>query len=324
MSQQQLPPQNQQITVAEQRSRSLQVLMQKMAPQIKAALPKHMTPDRMLRIALTEFRTVKGLSECDPMSFLGAIVKCSQLGLEPGSGLGHAYLIPFRNTQLRTVECNVITGFRGLIDLARRSGRVEAIRARVVYAKDEFRFAYGDDEGIVHVPSTEEDRGEITYAYAIAKIKGCDEPQREVMTRAEIDRIARRTNNPVWKEHFAEMARKTVVRRLCKYLPQSPEMADALNLDNRSDDSQGNWDVLDAEHKPEPVKPDPERAAVVRGADDLDALQEARGEFDIAMEAAITRGVDVATIIKGDPSTFDVAKLRSAIDVLNAAKGAKQ
>src|SRR5699024_349340 len=111
-----------------------------MKEQLAAALPRHMTAERMIRIATTEIRKVPALGNCDTMSFVSAIVQCSQLGLEPGSALGHAYLLPFGNKNEKSGKKNVqlIIGYRGMIDLARRSGQIASLSARVVREGDEF------------------------------------------------------------------------------------------------------------------------------------------------------------------------------------------
>ena len=98
--------------------------------QLAAALPKHMTADRMARVIMTELRKVPKLAACDPHSFMGAVMMASQVGLEPGGALGHCYLIPFENRRANRVEVQFIMGYRGMLDLARRSGQIVSIEAR--------------------------------------------------------------------------------------------------------------------------------------------------------------------------------------------------
>jgi recombination protein RecT len=223
-----LPGQKQNYTTVAQ-------MMEKNRDSIAAALPKHLTVERLSRVALGELRTNPKLLECSPASLMNAIVKASQLGLEVGSAMGHAYLVPFKT------ECTLIIGYRGLIALARRSGEIQSITARVVYARDTFELEYGLEEKLRHIPSTDEDPGAVTHVYAVAKLKDGG-IQYEVMTRAEVDAIRNRSNgyqtavkygnkkNP-WMTDYEEMARKTVMRRLFKYLPMSIEMADAMNAE---------------------------------------------------------------------------------------------
>ncbi len=220
----------------------------KFKTQLAAALPKHMTPDRMARIALTEVRKNPQLLRCDSMSFMGAIFQCAQLGLEPGNGLGHAFLVPFNNRKKGVQEVTFIPGYKGLVDLARRSGQIQDLFARCVYAKDEFDHTSGDNEHIDHKPfrGARKDRGELIAVYAIAKLQGGG-IVREVMWKGDTDEIRDRFShgNPVWKTDYDEMARKTVVRKLSKYLPLSPELRDAIAAEDAAEDGgQENWRVM--------------------------------------------------------------------------------
>ena len=222
-------------------------------PKIKAqmalALPKHMTADRLARIALTEIRKVPKLAQCDQTSFLGAIMQCAQLGLEPGGALGHAYLIPFENRRKGITEVQFIVGYRGMLDLARRSGQIMSIEARAVYETDRFHVAFGLNPDLQHEPNWDAaDRGDLKFVYAVAKLKDGGS-QFDVMSRADIERVrdasqgyqtARRfakdgvINSP-WATHFEEMAKKTILRRLFKYLPISIELQQAVSNDERAD-----------------------------------------------------------------------------------------
>lgn len=204
--------------------------------QIKAALPTHMTPDRMLRVAMTELRKVPKLQQCHPASFIGAIIQCSQLGLEPGGHLGHVYLIPFDNRKAGTVECQVIVGYKGMLELANRSGKVNSPQAHAVYENDFFEFEYGLTPKLRHIPARE-NRGKIIYVYACVFIKDGGN-QFEVMSLEEVNGIRARSkaaNSGPWQTDYEEMARKTVIRRLFKYLPVSIEMIQAITLDEAAD-----------------------------------------------------------------------------------------
>lgn len=212
------------------------------SPKVKAqmalAMPKHMTADRMMRIALTEVRKVPALGKCNVESFMGSIMQCAQLGLEPGSALGHAYLLPFGNGKASDgkANCQLIIGYRGMIDLARRSGQIVSLTARTVHANDEFRYEFGLEETMTHKPA-EGERGPMTHVYAVAKLKGGG-VQFDVMSRADVDAVKKQskagTNGP-WVSHYDEMAKKTVIRRLFKYLPVSIEMQTAVSLDERAE-----------------------------------------------------------------------------------------
>lgn len=225
-------------------------------PTIKAqmalALPKHMTADRLARIALTEVRKTPALAQCDQASFLGAIMQCAQLGLEPGGALGHAYLLPFQNRKKGITEVQFIVGYRGMIDLSRRSGQILSLEARAVYMADKFHVSLGLNPDLTHEPNWDiEDRGSLRFVYAVAKLKDGG-TQFEVMSRAEIERVrskSRAGDSGPWVDNFEEMAKKTVIRRLFKYLPVSIEIAGAVEQDERVDFdlSQDNPLTIDAE-----------------------------------------------------------------------------
>lgn len=244
----------------------------KIKQQIALALPKHMTADRLARIALTEIRKVPKLAQCDQTSFLGAIMQIAALGLEPGGALGHAYLIPFDKRaqvdgkwQVVGTDVQLIIGYRGMIDLARRSGQIVSLSARIVYAKDKFTYSYGLEESMEHVPFEGTEPGEMTHVYAVAKLVGGG-VQFEVMSRAKVEATRdgsqgyqaaikaaekyRKAVDSPWTNHFDEMAKKTVIRQLFKYLPVSIEIQRAVGLDEQADAGlpQGNALVTDADY----------------------------------------------------------------------------
>lgn len=211
---------------------------------IAAVLPKHITADRMLKIALRALRTTPKLMGCTVDSLFGAVVTCAQLGLEPNTLQGHIYLIPFENKKKGVTEVQVITGYKGLVDLARRSGDIVSISSRVVHVGDAFEIEYGTEERIKHTPKLDGDAGPIVGFYAVAKLKDGG-TQFEFMSLAQVEKIrndsqgyktALRLNraDSVWHLHFEQMGRKTLIRRLCNYLPMSIELAGAVDLDDRN------------------------------------------------------------------------------------------
>lgn len=204
-----------------------QVLSDQFKKQLALAVPKHLNADRMARIAATEVRKNKALLNTEPTSFLGSVMQAAQLGLEPGSALGQAYLVPYGN------QCQLIIGYKGMIDLARRSGQVLSLNAYAVREGDDFNFQLGLKPDIHHVPSLEADRIKkpITYVYAVATLKGGGY-QFEVMSRAEVEASrAKAKSKNIWNTYFEEMAKKTVIRRLFKYLPVSIEALEITNAD---------------------------------------------------------------------------------------------
>lgn len=204
-----------------------QVLSDQFKKQLALAVPKHLNADRMARIAATEVRKNKALLNTEPTSFLGSVMQAAQLGLEPGSALGQAYLVPYGN------QCQLIIGYKGMIDLARRSGQVLSLNAYAVREGDDFNFQLGLKPDINHIPSLEADRIKkpITYVYAVATLKGGGY-QFEVMSRAEVEAVKLKAKSKnIWNSYFEEMAKKTVIRRLFKYLPVSIEALEITNAD---------------------------------------------------------------------------------------------
>lgn len=199
--------------------------------QLALALPKHIPVDRMLRVVITAMRRTPKLQKCNAMSLLGSIMTCGQLGLEPNDPRGLAYLIPYGE------ECQLIIGYRGYIDLAMRSGMVTHIQAMTVYEKDTFEYEQGLDMKLRHVPYMgAEDPGKVVASYAIATMPNGAKAI-VVLPRRDIDR-ARLASSSVkagrpspWDDWFPEMAMKTAVRRLAKFMPQSPEFAHAVEVD---------------------------------------------------------------------------------------------
>jgi len=207
-------------------------LMVQQKDQIALALPKHMNPDRLIRVSMTAIRKNPKLLNCTHTSLLGAIIQAAQLGLETDGALGHAYLVPYKT------ECQLQIGYRGMIDIARRSGQIVSISARVIYENDHFEYGYGLDERLEHVPNMD-DPGEAIGAYAVAKLQGGGY-QFEVLSMKQLDEAkksspgARKPDSP-WHNHWDEMARKTAVRRLFKYLPVSVEIQRAVGLDEMAE-----------------------------------------------------------------------------------------
>jgi recombination protein RecT len=220
----------------------------KLKQQLADALPRHMTPDRMVRIALTELRKTPKLQECEPISVIGAIVQCAQLGLEPGNSLGHAWLIPYYNTKAGKYQCQFQIGYRGMIDLARRSGQVISIFASEVCENDLFEFEYGLEQKLRHVPCRTS-RGHVIYYYAVAHLKDGGH-QFVVMSHHEVDTIRKQSkaaSSGPWVTHPDEMGKKTVIRRLFKYLPVSIEMQQAITHDERGEIGEAYTDFLDTD-----------------------------------------------------------------------------
>lgn len=274
--------------------------------QIAAALPKHLDADRMARIAMTECRKTPQLLSANPQSLFGAIIQCSQLGLEPGNALGHAYLLPFKNNKENRTDVQLIIGYRGMIDLARRSGQIVSLTARAVYEQDQFHYEFGLHEDLKHVPSEEANRGELTHAYAVARLKDGG-IQWEVMPKVDIEAVRNQSKagkSGPWVTHYEEMAKKTVIRRLFKYLPVSIEMQRATGLDEQAEAGVGqdNAAVIEGEWDAAPEQPQP---AGARTLDDGQQNQiQAAIEENGADKAAILNQLGVGSIAEIPAAQF--------------------
>ena len=224
------------LTVYQQKISSVRDLLERSRGQIALALPKHMNADRLLRVAMTSVQRNPKLLDCTQVSLIAAIIQSAQLGLEPDDLLGHAYLVPFKEHGILTVV--LIPGYKGLISLARRSGEIKAVYARVVYEKDHFKVSFGIDETLEHIPTPEENPGGIIGCYAVAHFKDGGY-QVEWMWKREIDAVRKRSkaaHEGPWVTDYEPMAKKTVLRRLCKLLPASIELATAVALDERAEE----------------------------------------------------------------------------------------
>lgn len=198
--------------------------------QIARALPTHLTPDRFLRVATTTLLRVPKLAECSQESFMKAMLDCSSLGLEPDGRRCH--LIPYGK------EVQLIIDWKGLVELAKRSGDVALWKPETVKENDQFDWVNGE---IRHSVDWRKDRGALQCVYSLVKLKN-GETDTEVMTLEEVKAIQKRSkaaNNGPWKTDFEEMAKKTVMRRHSKRLTLSPEFHDALEKDSDKIDFAG-------------------------------------------------------------------------------------
>ena len=211
---------------------SIHQLFEQMRPQIARALPKGMTADRLIRVALTSIKSTPRLAQCDPMSLIGAVMLSAQLGLEPGP-LGHVYLVPFKNNRKNIYEVQFMIGYKGIIDLAQRSGKLLSIEAREVYTNDQFEFEYGLDPTLKHVPRMDGDRGDLRAVYGIAHYKDGGRFF-WVMPKSDIEKHRARSKSKddgPWKTDYDAMARKTVIRAMAPFLPLTVEAAVAVVQD---------------------------------------------------------------------------------------------
>lgn len=254
-----------------------------MMAQLKMALPRHLSPERMIRVAVTAIQKTPKLMECSQQSLIACIVEASQLGLEPDGVVGHAYLVPYKNSKTGRMEAQLMPGYKGLIDLARRSGNVGAINAEIVYANDEFRVVKGLNPDLIHIPNWE-DPGQMIAAYATAKLKDGD-VQFCVMPKHEIDRHRARSKSKdfgPWVTDYEWMAKKTAIRQLCKLLPCSIEMQTVLSKEELHEAGvTGGGDFIDTTAKPSPRTLDDVAAQARAAAIETEAepVPDANGEI---------------------------------------------
>lgn len=210
-----------QMSAAKAEKKTMQAYIKAMEPAIKKALPSVITPERFTRMVLSALSATPKLAECSPQSFLAAMMTAAQLGVEPNTALGQAYLLPYRNHG--NMECQFQLGYKGLIDLAYRSGEVSVIQAHTVYENDVFEYELGMDPKLRHVPA-KANRGEAVAYYAMFKTKDGGYGF-EVMSVDDVQRHAQRysksygSGSSPWRSNFDEMAKKTVLKRALKYAP---------------------------------------------------------------------------------------------------------
>lgn len=213
--------QNKVATTNSGEKKTMQTYIKSMENEIKKALPSVITPERFTRMVLSAISVNPKLGSCTPNSFLGAMMSAAQLGLEPNTPLGQAYILPYMNKGV--LEAQFQIGYKGLIDLAYRSGEVEVIQAHVVYENDEFECNYGLEPTLRHVPAAK-DRGEPIKVYAMFKTKSGGFGF-EVMSMDDVRSHAAKyskaynTSFSPWKTSFEEMAKKTVLKKCLKFAP---------------------------------------------------------------------------------------------------------
>lgn len=222
-----------QIAAQPKEKKTMQAYIKSMEGEIAKALPSVITPERFTRMILSALSTTPKLAACTPKSFLGAMMSAAQLGLEPNTPLGQAYLIPYRNHGIDEVQFQV--GYKGLLDLAYRSDEIRIVQAHRVCENDKFECEYGLEPKLVHIPA-DKDRGEVIKYYAMFKTKA-DGFGFEVMSVEDIKNHAKKYSKAYvsgcspWSSNFDEMAKKTVIKKVLKYAPLSSEFARAVTSD---------------------------------------------------------------------------------------------
>ena len=209
-------------------SKGMEQLLTKMGGQIQKALPSMVSSERFQRVALTAFSNNTKLQQCDPMSFIAAMIQSAQLGLEPNTPLGQAYLIPYG----KQVQFQI--GYKGLLELAQRSGKIKTLYAHEVRENDTFDIDYGLNQTLTHKPLLKGDRGEVIGYYAVYHLDTGGNSfifmtKDEVLEHAK--RFSKTYNSGPWQTDFDAMAKKTVIKQLLKYAPLSIELQKATSMD---------------------------------------------------------------------------------------------
>ena len=213
--------QNKVATTNSGEKKTMQTYIKSMEGEIKKALPSVITPERFTRMVLTAISTNQALGSCTPSSFLGAMMAAAQLGLEPNTPLGQAYILPYKNKGV--LEAQFQLGYKGLIDLAYRSGEVELVQAHIVYENDKFECEYGLEPKLTHIPA-DSNRGNAIKVYAMFKTKSGGYGF-EVMSMDDVTDHAKKYSKAFgssfspWATNFEEMAKKTVLKKCLKYAP---------------------------------------------------------------------------------------------------------
>ena len=231
-------------TDVKQQVQSVGTVLEKMKPQMKMVLPNHITPERLVRVTLGAVTRTPKLLECTRESLYMSVLTACQLGLEPDGILGQGYLVPFYDGKSKQMKVQFIPGYRGLIDLARRSGEVSNIIAKEVCKNDTFEVDFSQEIPFIHKPRLEGERGPVTHFWALARFKDGGFHW-DYMTRLEVEEIrdnsqgykaslkyAKRNDkgeitdmNSPWFTNFVEMGKKTMIRRIAKYLPMNVQKA---------------------------------------------------------------------------------------------------
>ncbi len=253
---------------------ALSALLEKYKHQIEMALPRHLSPERMIRVALTAVSQTPKLAECAPITIAASIVQASILGLEPSSVLGEAYLVPFWNGKTKRMECQLIPGYMGLLKLVRNTGELSVFDAQIVYSNDDFEFHKGSDIYWRHKWNRTGERGEKQGVWAGYVLKDGTK-NFEYWTIEQIHRhrdqyskgaykmergsyVLDANNNRIltgaWADSPDWLEKKTLIRQITKLMPKSVELSTALRLDELGEVGlPQNIDVLPAEIAEDPI-----------------------------------------------------------------------
>lgn len=277
--------------------------LERFKPQLKLALPKHMTADRMARLTLTAFSTTPALQECEPTSIALSMLTAGQLGLEPGVN-GACFIVPYNTKDKRTGQwvkkAQLIPGWKGLVDLVSRSGRA-AVWTGAVFEGDFFEYALGDRPFITHKPGLEDDPDKLLYVYAVGRVNGSDHPVIEVWSMQKVWRHRDRLNKQ-GEKHYSyrdpEMyARKVPLLQVLKYMPSSTEVANAVA-------------VADAAERGAHATIDGDFVTVAENDDDPGSPETAGASSTATPAATVQR--KSAAVDQIDPASGEISRVEAA------------
>lgn len=236
-------------------------MLEGMGAFFKAAVPPGMervfTPARITRLVMAAAsQPGSSLFDCNPQSVGRCVGQAVGLGLDPGGGTGECYLVPFRSRG--QLHCQLIIGYRGVVTLARRNGKLLSLEAHAVYENDQLDVRLGTESHILHRPKLLGDRGEFVSVYCVAHLEGGGPPQHDWMSIEHVKQSVgyikaekgHRPEESPWRKHFAEMAKKTVILRASKLLPISPDLAEAMALEAEDHSEAGSTDEPQEAQRP--------------------------------------------------------------------------
>lgn len=212
----------------------LQAYLESNMSKLAACCPKHFTPEAMIQVACILVHKTPDLLRCTPNSVLNSMVEAGSFGFSLNPKQGECYLIPRKNKDTGHLECTLDIGYRGLAKLVRGNGKVEYVVAHVVHANDHFKVRLSPDPVIEHEPLLGKDRGPVTYVYSMVKFL-TGSTIYDYMSKDDVEKIRRTSQKPngtFWVNYWDEMSKKTVMKRHCKSLDQTPELARAIEIDN--------------------------------------------------------------------------------------------
>jgi recombination protein RecT len=259
-------------------------LLYRYKDRFAAILPRTITVQELMQLGLVAMGRDSKLLACTPQSIIRALIVAGRLGLDPTGIGGQAWIVPYKQT------ATLLVGYKGLLDLARRTGIVVGVEAHVVHERDTFRFHYGSEPDVHHEPVVTGEPGPMLGAYAILRLRGDAVPMMEYMTKAEIDKIRTRSRAGAegpWVTDYEQMARKTTLRRILNYAPSSTELRLVMAAEDRFEEQGGNADMSDL--VPMPVLDDEAEPATSKSEEMAQRLRQQQPE---AKQGGEQEGVD--------------------------------